>query len=112
MLSCSLSSKQLRGSDRVKLKSVTEIGRLSERDIVFNSSATYITQPGYLSLLEIPLFLIFSPSKFYFPVGDLGKSAPGMSTFSLHSINLLCNEICLVILSESDQFIIIILDTS
>lgn len=71
MLSCSLSSKQLRGSNRLKLKSVTGIGRPGEWDIVFNSSVTYITQLGYLSLLRTPIFSQSdSVSQF-----DLGMSA-------------------------------------
>lgn len=89
MLSCSLPSKQLQGANGLKLKPETEIGMPGEWDIVFNSSATFITQLGSLSFLEIPLFLIFCPSKLDFPVRALRKFAPGVSAFGLHSINLL-----------------------
>lgn len=60
MLSCSLPPKQLQGSNRLKLKSVTEFGNPSTRDIVFNSSATYITQLGCIVSFISPSFPSFS----------------------------------------------------
>ncbi len=86
MLSCSLPSKQLQGSNRLKLKSVTEFGKLSGWDIVLNSSATYITQLGYIVSFINPSFPQFLPIRVLFSSSCSVEICivPSMSTFSLH----------------------------